>query len=66
MTNIKGISKLKKEKANEIQLEIDLVYQYKNAISTLFNTVSFEMDSLGEENAFYYLKTISDLSHSID
>jgi hypothetical protein len=66
MTNFKGISKLKKEKANEIELEIDLLNQYKNAISTFFKTVSFEMDSLGKENAFYYLKAISDLSHSID
>ena len=66
MTTFKGISKLRKEKANEIQLEIDLVNQYKNAISTLFKTVIFEKDSLGEQNAFYYLKTISDLSHSID
>lgn len=66
MTTFKGISKLKKEKANEIQLEIDLVNQYKSAISTLFKTVSFEKDSLGEQNAFYYLKAISDLSHSID
>lgn len=66
MTTFKGISKLKKEKANEIQLEIDLVNQYKSAISTLFKTVSFEKDSLGELNAFYYLKAISDLSHSID
>jgi hypothetical protein len=52
MTNFKGISKLKKEKANEIQLEIDLVNQYKNAISTLFKTVSFEMDSLGKRILF--------------
>ena len=66
MTTFKGISKLKKEKANEIQLEIDLVNQYKSAISTSFKTVSFEKDSLGEQNAFYYLKAISDLSHSID
>jgi len=66
MINFKGISKLKKEKANEIQLEIDLVNQYKSAISTLFKTVSFEKDSLGEQNAFYYLKAISDLFHSID
>jgi hypothetical protein len=66
MINFKGLFKLRKEKANEIQLEIDLVNQNKNAISTLFKTVSFEMDSLGEENAFYYLKAISDLSCSID
>jgi hypothetical protein len=66
MINFKGLFKLRKEKANEIQLEIDLVNQNKNAISTLFKTVSFEMDSLGEENAFYYLKAISDLSRSID
>ena len=66
MVNLIGLFKLRKEKANEIQLEIDLVNQYKNAISTLFKTVSFEKDSLGEQNAFYYLKAISDLSHSID
>jgi hypothetical protein len=66
MINFKGLFKLRKEKENEIQLEIDLVNQYKNAISTLFKTVIFEKDSLGEQNAFYYLKTISDLSHSID
>lgn len=66
MINFKGLFKLRKEKANEIQLEIDLVNQNKNAMSTLFKTVSFEMDSLGEENAFYYLKAISDLSRSID
>jgi len=66
MINFKGLFKPRKEKENEIQLEIDLVNQYKNAISTLFKTVIFEKDSLGEQNAFYYLKTISDLSHSID
>ena len=66
MINFKGLFKPRKEKENEIQLEIDLVNQYKNAISTLFKTVIFEKDSLGELNAFYYLKTISDLSHSID
>lgn len=66
MINFKGLFKLRKEKANEIQLDIDLVNQYKSAISTLFKTVSFEKDSLGEQNAFYYLKAISDLSHSID
>ena len=66
MTNFKGISKQKKENANDIQLEIDLVNQYKNALSTLFKTVSFEMDSLGKENAFYYLNAISDLTHSIN
>ena len=66
MVNLIGLFKLRKEKANEIQLEIDLVNQYKNAISTLFKTVSFEKDSLGEQNAFNYLKSISDLSNSID
>lgn len=68
MINFKGIFKLENEneKANEIQLEIDLVNQYKNAISTLFKTVSFEMDNLSEENTFYYLKAISDLSSFID
>lgn len=60
MINLKGIFKLKK--ANEIQIEIDLVNQYKNAISTLFKTVSFEMDSLSDKNVFYYLNAISDLS----
>lgn len=66
MVNFKGISTLKKEKANQIKLEIDIVNQYKNAISTLFQTVSFEIDSLGEKNVFYYKDAISDLSHSID
>lgn len=66
MINLIELFKLRKEKANEIQLEIDLVNQYKNAISNLFKTVIFEKDSLGEQNAFYYLKAISDLSHSID
>jgi hypothetical protein len=66
MINFKRMFKLKKQKLKKIQLEIEHVNQYKNAISTLFKTVSFEMDSLGEENAFYYLKAISDLSHSID
>lgn len=63
MTNFKGISKLKKEKANEIQLEIDLVNQYKNAISTLFKTVSFEKDSLGNKNSLFYSDSISVLSN---
>jgi hypothetical protein len=66
MINLIELFKLRKEKAKEIQLEIDQVNQYKSAISTLFKTVSFEKDSLGEQNAFYYLKAISDLSHSID
>lgn len=64
MTNFKGISKLKKEKANKILLEIDLVNQYKNATSNLFKTVIFEMDSLGDKNVFYYLNAISGLSNS--
>ena len=64
MTNFKGISKLKKVKANKILLEIDLVNQYKNATSNLFKTVSFEMDSLGDKNVFYYLNAISGLSNS--
>lgn len=63
MTNLKGISKLKKEKANEIRLETELINQYKDAISTLFKTVSFEMDSLGNKNSFYYSDSISVLSN---
>jgi len=63
MTNFKEISKPKKEKANEIRLETDPVNQYKDAISTFFKTVSFEKDSLGNKNSFYYSDSISVLSN---
>lgn len=63
MTNLKGTSKPKKEKANEIQLETDPVNQYKDAISSFFKTVSFEKDNLGNKNSFYYSDSISELSN---
>lgn len=65
MTNFKGISKIKKDKANKIKIETDLVNQYKNAITNLFKTVSFEKDSFGNRNNFYYSDTISNFSNSI-
>ena len=48
-----------------MRLENDLVNQYKNAISTLFKTVSFEKDSLGNKNSFYYSDIISKFSNLI-
>ncbi len=65
MTNFKGISKLKKEKESEMRLETDLVNQYKEAISGLFRTVSFEMDSQNNNNSFYYAYSISNFSKSL-
>jgi hypothetical protein len=65
MKNFKGISKLKKEKKREMRLETDLVNQYKEAISGLFKTVSFENDSLNNRNSFYYLDSISSFSNLI-
>lgn len=65
MTNFKGISKIKKEKESEIKLETDLVNQYKQAISGLFRTVSFEMDSQKNKNSFYYFNSISSFSNMI-
>ncbi len=65
MTNFKGISKLKKEKESEMRLETDLVNQYKEAISGLFRTVSFEMDSQKNNNNFYYAYSISNFSKSL-
>lgn len=41
------MSKIKKDRVNEDIFIPDLVNQYKNAITTLFKTVSFEMDSFG-------------------
>lgn len=66
MTNFKGISKIKKDKASKIIIETDLVNQYKNAITNLFNTVSFEKDSLGNRNSFYYSDYISNFSNSLN
>jgi hypothetical protein len=65
MTNFKGISKIKKEKESEIRLETDLVNQYKQAISGLFRTVSFEMDNQKNKNSFYCFDTISNFSNLI-
>ena len=65
MTNFKGISNIKKEKESEIRLETDLVNQYKQATSTLFKTVSFEMDSQKNKNSFYYFNSISNFSNMI-
>ena len=65
MTNFKGISKIKKEKESEIRLETDLVNQYKQAISGLFRTVSFEMDNQKNKNSFYYFDSISSFSNMI-
>ena len=65
MTNFKGISKLKKGKESEMRLETDLVNQYKEAISGLFRTVSFENDSRNKRNSFYYFDSISSFSNLI-
>jgi hypothetical protein len=65
MTNFKGISNIKKEKESEIRLETDLVNQYKQAISGLFRTVIFEMDSQKNKNSFYCFDTISNFSNLI-
>jgi hypothetical protein len=65
MKNFKRISVLKKEKADKIILESELVNQYKNAISTLFKTVVFEMDYLKNKNSFYYIDLISNFSNYI-
>lgn len=65
MTNFKGISKIKKEKESKIRLETDLVNQYKQATSTLFKTVSFEMDNQKNKNSFYYFDSISSFSNMI-
>jgi hypothetical protein len=65
MKNFKGISKLKKEKESEMRLETDLVNQYKEAISGLFRTVSFEMDNQKNKNSFYYFDSILNFSNLI-
>jgi hypothetical protein len=65
MTNFKGISKLKKEKESEMKLETYLVNEYKEALSSLFRTVSFELDNQGKKNSFYYLNSISNFSNFI-
>jgi hypothetical protein len=57
------MSKIKKDRVNEDIFIPDLVNQYKNAITTLFKTVSFEMDSFGAKNNFYYSDSISNLSY---
>ncbi len=58
MKNILRIFKFTNDKANKIKLETDLVNQYKQATSTLFKTVSFEMDSQKNKNSFYYLEPV--------
>lgn len=50
MTNFKGISQIKKDKAEKTAMETDLINQYKNAIPRSFKTVCFEMDSFGNKN----------------
>jgi hypothetical protein len=52
MTKFKGISKIKKEKAEKIAKETEFVNQYKYAITNYFKTVSFEMDVFGNRNSF--------------
>jgi hypothetical protein len=59
------IFKLTNDKAKKIKLETDLVNQYKEAISGLFRTVSFEMDSQKNKNSFYYFDLISNFSNSL-
>lgn len=66
MFNLKRIFKIEKNKADKTELETELVNQYKDAISTLFKTVSFKMDSLGNKNSFYYSDSISNLSNLIN
>ena len=61
MKNFLRIFKLTNDKAKKIKLETDLVNQYKEAISGLLRTVSFEMDSQKNKNSFYYFDSISNL-----
>jgi hypothetical protein len=65
MTNFKGISQIKKDKAKKTAIETDLVNQYKNAISTSFKTVSFEIDSFGNKTGMYYSDYITNFSNSL-
>ena len=62
MVDFKRIFKIKKNKA----AEIELVCQYKKAISTLFDTVKFENDKFGERNNFYYSDAITNFSNYIN
>ena len=65
MKNLLRIFKLTNDKAKQIKLENDLVNQYKEAISGLFRTVSFKMDSQKNKNSFYYFDSISNFSNSL-
>jgi len=65
MTKFKGLSNIKKNKEENNKIDRDLVNLYKNAISTLFKTVSFEKDSLGNKNSYYYSDIISKFSNFI-
>ncbi len=62
MVDFKGIFKIKKNKATEIEL----VNQYKVALSTLFDTVKFEKDKFGKRNSFYYSDAITNFSNYIN
>ena len=62
MTNSKGISNIKKNKANEIKLEKDVVNEYKDALSISFNTVNSEKNYIGDKNDFYYVYFVSNFS----
>ena len=65
MTNFKGFSRIKKDKAKKTALITEFVNQYKYAIPTYFKTVCFEMDVFGNRNSFYYSDFISNFSNSL-
>lgn len=66
MTYFKGIKKTKAEQETNAKLELNLVNQYKNAVSGYFNTVSFEYDFDGNRNPFYCYDMISKFKEIID
>lgn len=70
MTKFRGISKIKKDKANKIKEETDLINDYKNAISIHFNNVISEKYNaetfLGGINVFYYMSTITNYSNYLN
>ena len=70
MTNFKGITQIKKDKANKIKVETDLINDYKNAISIHFNNVISEKDNKGTlvdgKNGFYYMDFITSYSDNLN
>ena len=70
MTNFKGLSKIRKDRANEIKLETELINDYKNAISIHFNNVISEKDNKSTladgKNGFYYKDFITSYSNNLN